>query len=325
MKKTKCLALFSGGLDSCLVIKLLQDQGLDVEALYIKLPFNCDCFDFDNFLKKEKIKLHVLDATKGKLFKDYMEIIRDPKFNRGSGFNPCKDCKIFLFKQAKKFAKKINAEIIATGEVLGQRPMSQMKKDLFLNEKESKLENKILRPLCAKLLAQTIYEKEGLVKRENFLDIFGRTRTRQIALAKRYKIRFQHPAGGCLLCEKLLKKRFEVLFEKGFFNEETIRLSNVGRHFILDKFWVVLGRDEKENKILENMKKGKLVEPDYLGPSVRVFGDINKISRLQKQESLRPKRIEFPTPTRDKMNKLIKAYSKKGSLKQREKFEKFKI
>lgn len=306
IKKSKVLVLFSGGLDSRLTIKLLQNQNLDVEALYIKLPFGTGCCnDFNcvfNFSQLSNVKLHVIDCTKGKLFKDYIKIIKNPIFSRGAGYNPCKDCKIFLFKLGKKFAKQIGAEMIATGEVVGQRPMSQMKKDLLLDEKEANLENKILRPLSAKLLPQTVYEQKGLVERNKFLDISGRRRDRQIRLAKKYNIKYPNPAGGCLLCEKLLKKRFEILLERGL-DVETCILVNVGRHFIINNDWIIIGRDEKENKILEKIKSGKLIEPDFMGPSALVFGKVDK----------------------DEVLDLIRSYSKKGSLNQRKQWEKYKI
>ncbi len=306
VKKTKALALFSGGLDSCLTIKLLQEQGLDVEALYIKLPFAADCCTSIegsfNFTQMQDVKLHILDCSKGKLLKEYLNLIKNPKYGRGSGYNPCKDCKIFLFQQGKNIAKKIGAEIIATGEVIGQRPMSQMKKSLMLDEEQAGLKHKILRPLSAKLLPKTIYEEKGLVDREKFLSIHGRSRKIQMKLAEKYKIKYPTPAGGCLLCEKFLKKRFEILLKRGL-DSKTSRLINVGRHFMIDKAWLILGRDHEENKILENLKCGKVIEPDFPGPSVLVFGEIAKKQVLE----------------------LIKSYSKKGSLKDRETWDKYKI
>ena len=209
--KIKALVMFSGGLDSRLAIKLLQDQGIDVEAIYIKLPFGQGCCtNFGcilNFTQLQGVKLHKIDASKGKLFKEYQKIIKAPKFKRGAGYNPCQDCKIFLFKQAKELAKKIKADIIATGEVLGQRPMSQMKQALLTDEQEAGLKNKILRPLSAQLLPETTYEKKGLVDRSKLLSLHGRQRKIQINLAKKYNIKYPGPAGGCILCEKLLKKR----------------------------------------------------------------------------------------------------------------------
>jgi len=305
-KKTKALVLFSGGLDSRLTIKILQDQGLDVEALYIKLPFGTGCCnDFGcvfNFSQLSEVKLHTIDCTKGKLYKDYLKIIQNPKYSRGAGFNPCKDCKIFLFKLGKKFAKEINAEIIATGEVVGQRPMSQMKRDLLLDEQEAGLENRILRPLSAKLLPQTIYEEKGLIERAKLFDISGRRREKQIRLAKKYKIKYPTPGGGCLLCEKLLKNKFKILLERGL-KENQARLVNVGRHFLIEDSWIILGRNQQENNILKAIKGGRLIEPKFIGPSVKIFG------KIEKQEVMN----------------LIMTYSKQGGIKNKAYWEKYKI
>jgi hypothetical protein len=305
MEKTKALVLFSGGLDSRLTIKLLQEQNLDVEAVYMKLPFGKGCCtSFGcvlNFTQIQGVKLYQIDASKGKLFKEYLKIIKNPKFKRGSAYNPCQDCKIFLFKQAKKLAKKINAQIIATGEVLGQRPMSQMKKYLLLDEKEAKLENKILRPLSAKLLPETIYEKKGLVNRNKFLDIQGRQRKQQIELAKKYKIKFPEPAGGCILCEKLLTNRFKTLIEKGI-TEKQANLIPIGRHFLINQNWIILGRNHKENLILQSIKTGKTIIPKTPGPTIKIFGKANKQT----------------------LDKLKKAYTK-GTEIQRKEFEKWRI
>ena len=304
--KIKALVLFSGGLDSRLTIKILQEQNLDVEALYIKLPFGTGCCNsFDcvfNFSQLSEVKLNVIDCTKSKLFKDYLRILKNPKYSRGAGFNPCKDCKIFLFKLGKKFAKEIGAKIIATGEVVGQRPMSQMKKDLLLDEKEAGLENKILRPLSAKLLPQTIYEKKGLIDRAKLFDISGRRREKQIRLAKKYGIKYPNPGGGCLLCEKLLKKRFKVLLERGL-KENQAQLINVGRHFLIGNSWIILGRNEQENNFLKNIRGGRFIDPKFIGPSAKIFGKIKK---------------------HEVMN-LIMTYSKQGGIKDKDYWEKYKI
>jgi len=303
---TKALVMFSGGLDSRLTIKLLQEQRIEVEAIYVKLPFGKGCSqkseEIIQFAKEQKTKLHQIDASKGKLFKEYLKIIKDPKFNRGAGFNPCKDCKIFIFKQAKKLAKEIKANIIATGEVLGQRPMSQMKSSLLLDEKEAGLENKILRPLSAKLLPETIYEKENLIDREKLLDLHGRRREKQIALAKKYKIPFTEPAGGCILCEKLLKGRFKLLLNRSL-TEEQAKLVSIGRQFLIKDTWIILGRNHEENILLENLKEGIFTKPLSPGPCTLHFGKISK----------------------ETINNLIKTYSKNGTEKQKKEFERYKI
>jgi len=306
MKKTKALVLFSGGLDSRITIKLLQDQGINVEAVYIKLPFGKGCCtSFGcvlNFTQIQGVKLHQIDASKGRLLQKYLNAIRKPKYNRGSAMNPCQDCKIFLFQQAKKLAKKINAEIIATGEVLGQRPMSQMKKHLLLDEKEAGLENKILRPLSAKLLPETDAEKKGLIDRNKLLDIEGRQRTKQMQLAKHYNLTYPTPSGGCILCEKFLKNRFKQILKRKL-NKDSVKFLSIGRHFIINNSWIILGRNEEENGILETTKSGKLITPNFLAPSARYFGKIKK----------------------EKVLELIKAYSKQSPPEKRKEFEPFRL
>ncbi len=306
MKKPKALVLFSGGLDSRITIKLLQEQKIDVEAVYIKLPFGTGCCtNFGcvlNFTQIQGVKLHQIDASQGKLLQEYLNTIKKPKHNRGASMNPCQDCKIFLFKQAKKLAKKINANIIATGEVLGQRPMSQMKKHLLLDEKEAGLENKILRPLSAKLLPETEAEKKGWVDRSKLLDIEGRQRTKQMQLAKHYHLTYPTPSGGCLLCEKSMRNRFKQILKRKL-DKNSVKFLSIGRHFLIDDSWIILGRNEKENIVLENTKTGKLINPEFMAPSARYFGKIKK-SRV----------IE-----------LIKAYSNQEPIETRKKFEQFRL
>ncbi|MCK4553253.1 7-cyano-7-deazaguanine synthase [Candidatus Pacearchaeota archaeon] len=283
--KKKCIVMLSGGLDSLLAVKIVQEQ-CEVIAVYFKLPF---CKDIEKeikeFCKKEKIKLKIFDCTRGKLLKEYLKIIKDPKYGRGAGVNVCIDCRIFMFKTTKKFADQNKIEFIATGEVEAQRPMSQMKNSLKLIEEKSGLKNRLLRPLSE-------------------FGISGRRRHKQMALAKKFKISYPYPAGGCLLCEKELKKRFEFLFKRGL-NEDEVKFVNVGRHFVINGCWVVLGKDEKENKIIEGFGQNVVV-PDFPAPSALMLDKCNK-------------------KIKEKINNLIKAYSKKGSLKERKKFEKYKI
>ncbi len=290
MVKQKCLVMFSGGLDSRLAIKIMQDKGFDVLAVFFKLPFGTGCCSEGcsfNFSQLQGIELKIFDCSNGKLLQEYLNVIKQAKHGTGAGVNPCIDCRIFMLKKAKKFADKKKIKFISTGEVTGQRPMSQQPKQVKLIGKETGLEQRIIRPLI------------------DFYNISGRSRKKQIALAKKFKIKYPSPAGGCLLCEKELKNRLKFLLTRGL-NEEEIKLVNVGRHFLIDKFWVVIGRDEKENKIIEKLKIGEIIEPDYPAPSAIIFGGRNKKLLLI-------------------VEKLIRSYSKKGSLKERKKFEKYKI
>jgi tRNA-uridine 2-sulfurtransferase len=303
----KCVLLFSGGLDSRLAFKIMQEQRYKITCLFFKLPFSCSNFqDVSDFVKSQKGKLVVFDCTKGKLFKEYWKDISQAKYGRGQGVNPCKDCKIFMFKQAQEFADKNGIGLIVTGEVLGERPMSQLKNSMNLIEKESGLKERLLRPLSARLLPETNAEKKGLVIREDLFDIQGRKRDKQIALAKKFKIKYPGPAGGCLLCEKLFKKRFNFLFKRGL-NEKELSLVSLGRQFVIHDSWIILGRNQEENKILESLDFGKLFISEYfgvIGGSVIVLG--GKV-----HEKI--------------VGDLITAYSKKGDISHRNKFEKFKI
>jgi tRNA-uridine 2-sulfurtransferase len=305
-KKIRVGVLLSGGLDSLLTVKIMQEQGVDVFALFFKLPFSMNLEkDLKEFSKKQKIKLKILDCTRGELLREYFRMIKCAKHGRGAGFNPCIDCRIFLFKKAREFIKKNKLSFLVTGEVLDERPMSQKQKIMRMIDEESELKGMILRPLSAKLLDETIPEKNRLVNREAFFDIHGKRRIRQMEMAKKFNFSYPSPAGGCLICEKGLKKRFKLFFAK----EELwnyFYLLAIGRHFFIENSWVILGRNERENKILENVKGVFLVTPNYTGPSVLAFGKI--------EESLK-----------SRLSEMVKAYSKKGSLDERKVFEKYKI
>ena len=302
----KCVVLFSGGLDSRLAVKIMQEQKFKVVALWFKLPFGCSNEkEVLEFSKKHKLNLKIFDCTKGKLLQEYLKILKKPCYGVGKGVNPCVDCKIFMFKKAKAFADKNKIETIVTGEVLGERPMSQMKQSLDIIEKDSKLVGRLLRPLSAKLLKSTKSEEKNLINRKKLYEIQGRQRKMQIELAKKFKIDYPTPAGGCLLCDANLKNKFKKLFERGL-SEEEIKVAGIGRHFIIDHNWIVLGKDEKENSILENLKEGELVEPNFPGPSARIFS---------KKYEEKVKKI---------VAEMIKIYSGKD-LKKREKFDKWKL
>jgi tRNA U34 2-thiouridine synthase MnmA/TrmU len=176
-----------------------------------------------------------------------------------------------MLKKAKEFADKNKIEIIATGEVLGERPMSQNLAALYLIEKESGLQGRVLRPLSAKLLEPTKAEREGIINRSKLLDIKGRSRRVQISLANQFKITYPSPAGGCLLCEKAFCEKLAPLLKKKL-TEFDIELLKFGRHF--EKSNIVLGRNEKENSQLKNLfqkyKEGYFIEPQAPGPSALV-------------------------------------------------------
>jgi len=308
-KKTKILLLFSGGLDSRIALKILQKQKAEIELVHFILPFGGGCCNnfscVFNYTQTQGVKIHVVDLNKSPYFQEYLELVKSPKHGYGTSMNPCRDCKIFMFKQAKKLAEKINADIIATGEVLSQRPMSQLKHQLKLTEKQAGFE--ILKPLSAKLLKPTSYEEKGIIDRNKLLDLKGRTRKAQIELAKKFKIKFPMPGGGCLLCEKHYSPKLKDLLKNKTIEEikpEDITLLNLGRHF-RKKGRIILGKNQQENKHLEQLNKAlnyHIIIPTKIpGPT-----------------ALYENKQDFKLA-----NELIQAYSNKPELKK--KFEKLKI
>jgi len=300
----KALVLFSGGLDSILAIKLLQEQNINVTAFHFLNPFS-DIKDKNyvkKIAKKLMVKLHIEKPTNA-----YLKIIKKPKYGYGKNLNPCIDCRIFILKKAKVYAKKIKAEIIATGEVLGERPMSQHLKALKIIERETKLERKILRPLSAKILEPTEYEKKRLIKRDLLLGIKGRSRKKQLELAKKYKIKdFLTPAGGCLLTNKefCVKLKDHLEYEKKL-SLKDIQVLKLGRHFRVGNSKLIVGRNKEENKALEKLKKRfMLIKPFVKGPTGLFKGNKKDIKKAA-QIVLRYSDIENKKKEKIKINKKV--------------------
>ena len=249
MKKVKALAMFSGGLDSILAIKLILDQGIEVEALNFG-GFFCSCKTGQSPVESAKklgVPLKVVEVDER-----YLRMLRNPKHGYGRNMNPCVDCKIFMLKEAKKYADEIGASFIFTGEVLDERPMSQHYPALRTIEEESGLKGRLLRPLSARLLPETAAEKKGLVKREKLLAIRGRSRKPQMALAREFGITvYPSPAGGCLLTEAEFAKRLRDLFQhRKRCTVADAALLRLGRHFRLGENKIIVGRNDAENKAL---------------------------------------------------------------------------
>lgn len=251
----KALALLSGGLDSTLAVRLILDQGIEVEALKFTSPF-CQCDQGGKCHSAEvarELNIPIKTMYKGD---DYLEIVKNPKHGYGTGINPCIDCRIFMLKKAKEYAETTGAQFIFTGEVLGQRPMSQHKRALDIIENESGLTGKLMRPLCAKHLPETEAEKNGWIDRNRLLDISGRSRKLQFEMAKNYNITsFSCPAGGCLLTDKNFSRKMRDFID----HSDSITMKDVvilktGRHFRFNDSKILVGRNEKENGTLIRIK-----------------------------------------------------------------------
>ncbi len=280
MTKVKAISLFSGGLDSILATKLIQNQGIEVIAFNVKTPFGIPKKDgvteAEAAIKQLNIPLKVLPVEK-----DYIHMLRNPKHGYGKNMNPCIDCKIFILKQAVKYAKEIGADFLFTGEVLGERPMSQHGPALKLIETEAGLKGKLLRPLSAKLLAETVAERKGLVDRSKLMAISGRSRKPQFQLAKEFGITvYPSPAGGCLLtCEEYSRKLRDLFEHKKLVSGADAVLLRVGRHFRLGRNKIIVGRNEAENKFLMSRKaKGEFYFelPNIVGPVTILQGSKTK-------------------------------------------------
>ncbi len=250
----KALGLLSGGLDSTLAVKLILERDIEVEAINFVTPF-CLCrkggCGASEAAKTFNIPLKMVNAGT-----DYLRVVRNPKFGYGKNLNPCVDCRIFMLKKAKKYARQIGAKFIFTGEVLGQRPMSQHRAALDLIEREVGLQGKILRPLSGKLLPKTEAEQQGFVDPQALRDISGRSRKRQIEMTREFNIaNYPCSAGGCLLTDKEFANKLRDLFQhKKRVTIKEVNLLKVGRHFRFGDNKIVVGRNEGENKVLLQTK-----------------------------------------------------------------------
>ncbi|MFN3531337.1 MAG: hypothetical protein ACK41Q_02325 [Candidatus Brocadia sp.] len=278
----KALALLSGGLDSTLAIRVIQKQGIEVIALNFVTVF-CRCTSHGS-CKLEAVKvsekfgipIKVINTTER-----FLELVKKPKFGYGKNMNPCIDCRINIFRIAGEYMREIGADFIITGEVLGQRPMSQRKEAMKLIDKEANLTGLVLRPLCAKHMEPTIPEKLGIVDRERLLQIRGRSRKDQIQLADVFQIKdYPCSAGGCLLTDPEFAHRMRDLVNTCDANVNDVNLLKVGRHFRLDaQTKAIVGRNEEDNARIESLSK----EGDFLlslvdmpGPLTLLRGNVTE-------------------------------------------------
>ncbi len=287
------IGMISGGLDSTLALRLLLDQGVRVKAVNFYTGFcitetrrrlggrtrdgepprnealraGADC----------GVEVELVDLSGS----GYLDVVANPRHGYGANANPCIDCRIFMMSEARRIMEREGADLVFTGEVLGQRPMSQRRPTLALIEKESGLSGRLLRPLSARLLPPTIIEQEGRIDRSRLLGISGRGRKDQIALAARLGIDdYPQPAGGCcFLTDEAFGRKFHDLMdrraERRIERDEIILLAT-GRHFRLgERVKLLVGRTEGENAVLDRHAEGRwrLTTPEHLGPLALVEGE----------------------------------------------------
>ncbi|AEE15036.1 protein of unknown function DUF814 [Thermodesulfobium narugense DSM 14796] len=245
----RALLLFSGGLDSLVAGRIIQDQNIDVIPIKFTTPF---------FESDEKVKLYAREAgLKNPIFFDitdqFFKILKNPKYGFGRSLNPCIDCHKLMIEESIKLLKHFGASFVITGEVVGERPMSQNKKSLKLVA--NNYSDLVLRPLSAKLLPETSIERSKIVNRELLEDISGRSRKRQKELANLLNIkRYPAPAGGCILTEKQFGNKIKKLIELDMLTADFCKLIKNSRVLFVEKYnnLLITGRCERENQMIQD-------------------------------------------------------------------------
>ena len=268
--KVTAIAVFSGGLDSILAVKVIDGQDIEVRGVTFETPF-FNAGKARIAARRIGLALTVIDFTQ-----EHLEMLKAPRYGYGKNMNPCIDCHTLMLKRAGLLMEEIGADFIFTGEVLGQRPMSQGKQSLLLVAKNSGYQDVVLRPLSAQFLPETLPEREGKVNRERLLALQGRGRKDQMELARRYGITdYAAPAGGCLLTDPMFSKRLKDLFaHQPGFRVRDIELLKYGRHFrIGDTLKVIVGRKRSDNEAIRYLAEDTdrmLHVADYPGPTVLI-------------------------------------------------------
>jgi tRNA-uridine 2-sulfurtransferase len=289
MTKTKsrleALVLLSGGLDSLLAAKLIQNQGINLIGVAFKSYFFDVSLAAARQAKELNIPLEIINISQA-----HFEKVLFPEHGYGAGLNPCLDCHLLMIREAYRLMINKKANFLVTGDVLGQRPLSQNYQALGLIDRGVKIEGLVVRPLSAKLLPPTTPEKSSWINREELLAIRGRSRKEQLALAKKFGFKnYTAPAGGCLLTDSFFSKKLTDLLSRfSAPSPSSLKLIGFGRHFWLDDAWIIVGRNYQENKQIEKLvQKG-----DYLielanipGPKTLIRGGINK-KALEKAKKL---------------------------------------
>jgi len=271
--RVRAFVLFSGGLDSILAARHLVELGVEVIPLHFQLPFFGDPGSDEPYLHPEseparraaQIGLTLLVQPLGP---DFIDIVRNPRYGRGKGLNPCVDCKTYMLTRTKALMAEHDASFVATGEVLGQRPMSQRRDTLRIIERDSGLDGYLVRPLTARKLKPTIPEERGWIDRERLLAFSGRSRKPQLELARQYGV--EDPpgsAGGCLLTDRSFARRLSLRFERGdSVSRAELHLLKFGRHFRApDHSFVIVSRNASENESLDRL--ARLLNLPLLAPA----------------------------------------------------------
>lgn len=277
--KIRCVALLSGGLDSMLAIRIMQQQGVHVEALNFKTVFTCCQDQSGQAARALGVPMTVVSQDD-----DYLDIVRKPRFGYGKGANPCVDCRIYMFEKARQFMEQIGAHFIVSGEVVGQRPMSQKRADLDTIAYHSDLEDLLLRPLSAKRLVPTRPEREGWVDRERLYDFVGRGRRPLIQLARQMGIKeIPSPSTGCALTERFFSQKvFDLIQLDPEAQRWDFELLKVGRHFRMDqRTKIVVGRHQQDNGFLQYAHElpdasstALFIPRNFAGPTALLIGPL---------------------------------------------------
>jgi len=278
--KVKGIALFSGGLDSSLAFKVIEEQGIEVLGVIFETPF------FSSAKARTAAERIGLPLTVLNITEEHLQMLHAPRYGYGKNMNPCIDCHTLMLKIAGRKMEAEGADFLFTGEVLGQRPMSQGRQSLAVVAKNAGYPDRILRPLSARLLPETAPEREGKVDRARLLDIQGRGRKQQMELAVHYRITsYPAPAGGCLLTDPVFAKRLRDLFDRH--PDHTLRdieLLKVGRHFRLtESTKAVVGRNAMDNNTIERLavRSDALIRITHFpGPTVLVPSGGDQETRL---------------------------------------------
>ncbi len=312
--KVKAVGLLSGGLDSTLAAKLLLEQAIEVHAINFSSPF-CTCTPKNDGCPAVVTAVKALGnitLRRVALRDEYLEMVRKPKHGYGTGMNPCIDCRIMKIKKAGEYMHSIGASFLFTGEVLGQRPMSQHRQAIDIIDREAGMSGNILRPLSASHFEPTIPEQKGWVVREKLLGISGRSRKTQMALAATKGIQnYPCPAGGCLLTDKHFAAKMRDYFR--FATElsmKDIALIKIGRHFRLkngDK--IIVARNAHECIQLKHLSRDHdhlLIPYDFKGPTVILNGDllepaVEKMIQYTKHPDPKATRVIHRHQNRDKI------------------------